>query len=130
MPPPCQPAPLLIATCCALGSCSWLTPDQEIPAPNPNTPKLVGRIASIPPDRRFVLIQSYGTWTVPAGTVLAVHGPDGRNANLTATGESLKHYAAADLVSGTLEVGDGVYVLPKPTPSPPTSLSEPEMSAE
>ena len=133
-----SPNPLLLSLAlacgCALSACSWLNPEDEVPPENPNAPKLVGRIASIPPDRRFVPIQSYGKWSVPPGTTLTVHGPDGRNANLTATGESLRHYAAADLKSGTLEIGDGVYAppesqnaAPEPPVEPPT---DPKMSAE
>lgn len=72
-------------------------------------PKIVGRIASIPADRKFVLIQVYGTWDVSAGSILTTQGPDGRAANLLATGEKLGQYAAADIQSGTLEIGDGVY---------------------
>ena len=132
MPPSSPLRILLICACFATTACSWLADDAPLPE-NPNTPKLVGRIASIPPGRNFVLIQSYGKWTVPPGTILAVHGPDGRNANLTATGESLRHYAAADLNSGTLEIGDGVYTVPearKSPQNPPVSISEPKMSAD
>jgi hypothetical protein len=145
--------PLLAALTGALCSCAWLGDDQaESPAPNPNAPKLVGRIAAIPADRRFVYIQSYGKWSAAPGTILTTRGPDGRTANLLATGESLSHYAAADLQSGTLAVGDAVYSLaatasattsnkpddpapkpsseatpppPPPTPAPSEKLSEP-----
>lgn len=119
----------------AMTSCAWLTEDDER-AENPNAPKLVGRIASIPPERRFVLIESYGKWTVPPGTVLTVHGPEGRNANLVATGESLRHYAAADIQSGTLEIGDGVYAQPVPnkteseTETPPKSSNNPDKTTK
>jgi hypothetical protein len=120
---------LLLAACGLASSCSWLEDDP--PPANPNAPRLVGRIASIPPGRRFVLIESYGTWKVPAGSILSVHGPDGRSANLLATGESLRHHAAADIQSGTLEVGDGVYLQPNPQKSaekpelPPAAGPEP-----
>ncbi len=85
--------------------------------------KLVGRIASIPQQRKFVLIQSYGTWKVPAGSVLTTQGPDGRAANLLATGEQLGQYAAADLRSGSVEVGDGVYTAVK-VPEKPEQQEE------
>ncbi|MFT4177666.1 MAG: hypothetical protein QM627_13590 [Luteolibacter sp.] len=74
-----------------------------------NPPQLVGRIASIPPERRFVLIQSYGKWTVPANSILITRGDEERSANLLATGEHLGQYAAADIRSGDVQVGDGVY---------------------
>jgi len=74
-------------------------------------PRLVGRVASIPAHREFVLIQAYGTWTVETGSVLTTQGPGERAANLRATGEKLGQFAAADVQSGTLEIGDGVYTV-------------------
>jgi hypothetical protein len=87
-------------------------------------PRLVGRVASIPADRHFVLIQSYGTWTVATGSILTTQGPEGRTANLLATGEKLGQYAAADVRSGTLEIGDGVYTIAK-TPEAKETETEP-----
>ena len=90
---------------------------------NPNHrwtgPKLVGRIASVPADKRFVLIQSYGPWEIETGRILTTRGPDERTANLRTTGEKLGEFAAADLQSGTVEVGDAVYSqhVPKPVAS-------------
>lgn len=101
----------------ATTACSWLD-EEPVPADNPNAPRLVGRIASIPPDRKFVLIESYGKWSIPPGSILTVLGPDKRSANLIATGEVLRHHAAADIQSGTLEVGDGVYTTAKPVEEP------------
>ncbi|WP_411827416.1 hypothetical protein [Luteolibacter sp. AS25] len=75
---------------------------------------VVGRVASIPANRTFVLIQAYGTWTVPSGSILTTQGPNGRSANLRVSGEKLGQYAAADIQSGTLEVGDGVYSIVVP----------------
>lgn len=92
--------------------------------PATEDPKLVGRIASIPADKRFVLIQSYGKWEVAAGTILTTRGPEERTANLLATGEALGEFAAADLQSGLLEVGDAVYFrhIPKPVTPLPSEL--------
>jgi len=75
-------------------------------------PKLVGRIASIPADHRFVLIQSYGKWEIPTGSTLTTQGDGEKTANLLATGENLGQYAAADLQAGQVEVGDAVYFRP------------------
>ena len=94
----------------------------------PEAPKLVGRIASIPADKRFVLIQSYGNWKIDPGTILTTRGPEDRTANLLATGESLGQFAAADLQSGLVEVGDAVYSRHVPKPVPPAS--EPAASSE
>jgi hypothetical protein len=90
-------------------SCSWLSKpkksDEEKPKAVIEGPKLVGRIASIPADRRFVLIQSYGKWTIENDRILTTRGPEDRTANLKTTGEILGEFAAADLQSGTVEVG-------------------------
>lgn len=96
-------------------------PDESKEKPLVETPTLVGRIASIPADKRFVLIQSYGKWTIEAGTILTTRGNDARTANLRVTGETLGQFAAADLQSGSVEIGDAVYSrhVPKPPPSPP-----------
>lgn len=96
--------------------------------PKAEAPKLVGRIASIPADKRFVLIQSYDQWNIETGTILTTRGPENRTANLRVTGESLGQFAAADLQSGTLEVGDAVYSLH--TPKPAQAASEPAQSIE
>jgi hypothetical protein len=93
----------------------------------PGAPKLIGRIASIPADKRFVLIQSYEMWTVEAGTILTTRGPDERTANLRATGEILGQFAAADLQSGTVEVGDAVYSRHVPKPPEPTDAAGPSL---
>ena len=91
----------------------------------PEGPKLVGRIASIPADKRFVLIQSYGRWEVETGQILTTRGPDDRTANLRITGEKLGDFSAADLQSGTLEVGDAVYS--QPPVKPPELPKTPEV---
>lgn len=118
-----------------LCACSLSTPEAEEKDKKTKVepPKLVGRIASIPASRKFVLIQSYGKWTIPAGSILTSEGPDGRAANLLATGETLGQYAAADIQSGTLEVGDGVHFrppAPQPTPETPAQDAETETLTE
>jgi hypothetical protein len=83
----------------------------EIPAPKTKEEqaRLVGRIASIHKNPNFALIQSYGIWTIQTGAILATIGPDGRAANLKVTGEKTGQFAAADIQSGTLEIGDSVH---------------------
>ncbi len=120
--------PLIAALACGgLSSCAWLGfGPKETPPEDPNVPKLVGRIASVPVDRRFVLIQSYGKWTTAPGTVLTTRGADERTANLLATGETSGYFAAADVQSGTVAEGDAVYSVasaePKSTRSPEDSV--------
>jgi hypothetical protein len=122
---------LLIASCalCIASCASFTTKKPEEKKADPpkekiEPPKLVGRIASIPQDKRFVLIQSYGKWELETGSILTTRGPDDRTANLLATGESLGEFAAADLQSGLVEVGDAVYS--RHVPKPPTVLPSPE----
>jgi len=120
----------VIALClasCALAKSKKTDHTKEKSAPE--APKLVGRIASIPADKRFVLIQSYGSWKIDAGTILTTRGPEDRTANLLATGESLGQFAAADLQSGLVEVGDAVYSrhVPKPAAPPAEPDTNPEL---
>ncbi|MES2982535.1 MAG: hypothetical protein V4727_09500 [Verrucomicrobiota bacterium] len=92
--------------------------------------RLVGRIASIHKNHNFVLIQSYGTWNIQSGTILATIGPDGRAANLKVTGEKTGQYAAADIQSGALETGDSVYTTLTSGVIESTEESEPETPSE
>jgi len=119
------PLPLWITAflACFLVSCGLFKSGKtEDPAEKPKTdpPKLVGRIASIPADKRFVLIQSYGKWNIQTGTILTTRGENDRTANLLVTGEALDQFAAADLKSGTLDVGDAVYSRHVPQPTEPS----------
>ena len=130
-----SPAPLLFIglACLAVASCAWSGFGKKKPKPDDTAakPVLVGRVASLPADRRFVLIQSYGAWNVATGSVLITRGPEARTANLLTTGETLGQFAAADLQSGTLEVGDAVFFTPPPIQkispaTPPTTPSPPQ----
>ena len=116
-----------------LPACAKKPEEKPTEKQETSAPKLVGRVASIPADRKFVLIQAYGKWMVETGAVLTTQGPGERTANLRATGEKLGQYAAADIQSGTLEVGDGVYtlaVLPKKPLTTPKPIAEPEPEDE
>ena len=128
-----NPAVLFAAfSCLFIASCAPTKTEKPEPTkPVEEGPKLVGRVASIPADRRFVLIQSYGKWNIESGRILTTRGPDDRTANLRTTGETLGEFAAADLQSGSVEVGDAVYSqhLAKPaevltTPEPPQPQNE------
>jgi hypothetical protein len=110
----------LPAVCVLLPSCA--TDEEPIPVTKSGEvmrPRLVGRIASVPSDKRFILIQSYGDWKVATGTVLIAHGVDGRTANLLATGEVMGQYAAADVQSGEVQRGDAVYMREITKSAPP-----------
>lgn len=121
-----------IATLATLSSCAMFKsekPQEPNGKPVSAPPKLIGRIASTPVDKRFVLIQSYERWNLESGAILTTRGPDGRTANLRATGEILGQFAAADLQSGLVEVGDAVYSrhVPKPPETPASSDPVPEL---
>lgn len=123
-----KPSRILLLCCIFIPACGLLKkekPADEKPTPVAEGPKLVGRIASVPADRRFVLIQSYGKWEVESGRILTTRGLEDRTANLRTTGETLGEFAAADLQSGTVEVGDAVYSqhVPKPVQVPTTPES-------
>jgi hypothetical protein len=116
---------LTVLATMALASCGvFKKPEPKTESkdePKSEAPKLVGRIASVPADKRFVLIQSYDHWNIETDTILTTRGPMERTANLRVTGESLGQFAAADLQSGTVEVGDAVYSIHVPMPAKPTS---------
>lgn len=107
---------LAVILCTCFASCATQPkkpkPEKEKEKIPVEVPKLVGRIASIPADKRFVLIQSYGKWNIETDQILTTRGPNDRMANLRTTGESLGEFAAADLQSGLVEVGDAVYFKP------------------
>lgn len=123
---------MLAACVFALPACSLFKSgktDSSEKKNSPEGPEMVGRIASIPADKRFVLIQSYGSWNIATGTILTTRGLDDRTANLLVTGEALGQFAAADVQSGSVEIGDAVYSrhVPKPAEAPAISASEPEL---
>jgi hypothetical protein len=119
-----------LAAATLLAGCSWFGGEKsnsEDENPTDKGPQLVGRIASIPAGKKFVLIQSYGIWKIEAGTILTTRGPDERSANLLVTGEAMGQFAAADLQSGTVEIGDAVYSrhVPKPPEATAEQVAEP-----
>lgn len=109
-----------------LCSCASNKPQVEETPQSPPL-KLVGIVASVPAERTFVLIQGYGTWDTPAGTILTTRGMENRTANLLFTGERLGRFAAADIQSGTVEKGDAVYSqhVPKPEAASPEPDGKP-----
>jgi hypothetical protein len=119
-------AAAVLASCSLLKKPSKDEENQDKPKVEP--PKLVGRVASIPHDRKFLLIQSYGPWKADVGTILTTRGPENRAANLRVTGEKLGDFAAADLQSGDVEIGDGVYA--HHAPKPPETPAEPEVATQ
>jgi hypothetical protein len=114
-----------------LPSCSMVKAGKKRDSTTPpaeSGPVLIGRIASIPPEKRFALIQSYEKWNIETGTILTTRGMDDRTANLLVTGEALGQFAAADIQSGSVEIGDAVYSqrIPKAAETPATIGQKPQ----
>lgn len=97
---------------------------KEVKKDEKSESKLVGRIASISADKKFVTIQSYGSWQVPAGSVLTTLGADQRASNLRCSGEKLGQFAAADIQAGLPLAGDAVFYSPA-EPTKPGSPAAP-----
>lgn len=72
--------------------------------------QLVARVSSVYEEEGYALIQRYGRLEIPEAAILYSLGLGGKVANLKATGEKLGQFIAVDILSGELEVGDGVYL--------------------
>jgi hypothetical protein len=118
-----------------LAGCSTTKDDGKKEKPKAKA-MLVGRVASVPTGRGFVLIQSYGAWAVPAGATVFSCGDcepgqgnreEGRLANLLPSGEKMAQFVAADVRSGQVAVGDAVYYRPEvKSGKPPADGTESE----
>ena len=71
--------------------------------------RLAGRVYQVEEESQFVLIRKYGKWAVLNGEAVISQG-EGRTANLFPTGEELGEHVAADIRSGSVKVGDAVYI--------------------
>jgi len=99
---------LLLLTALALAACA---PKLETPEPGdepkPNS-RYIGQITSVHAEQGFVLIRRASAITLNPGTILLSEGPNGRAANLRISGENLGQMLAADVQSGSPQVGDSV----------------------
>jgi hypothetical protein len=88
--------------------------------------RIIGRVFSVQNAGEFVLIQKFGTGTLPDGFIYQSQGPDGRTASLRPSGERVRDFYAADLVSGDAKKGDAVlsYVDPPKIEGKSTDLEE------
>lgn len=103
---------LSVTVVLTLPSCSWFDPEPTPAIPEKDetpTREIVGRIASIDKVHGFVLIRGFHRWNLAAGTILTSSSADGRSANLLVSGEAQGNFAAADVQSGMVEIGDAVY---------------------
>lgn len=99
-----------------LPACSFSKKKKNEVRINPNV-RLSGRVQSVNQEDKFVLIRRYGRWHVGEGQLVESRG-EGRSANLMPTGEELGEHVAADIRSGEVEVGDGVYIRQMSSPAP------------
>lgn len=90
-------------------SCDLGQKEPEKPRTTANV-RLAGVVHSVNKQGNFVLIRRYGSWRVDEGQVVESRGSDGRTASLKPTGEKLGEHVAADILSGSVEAGDAVYV--------------------
>lgn len=96
----------------AMGSCGWFAGEEDDEPISKTAPRLVGRVASIHEAEGFVLVESFRSMTLGEGLLLSTRGDEGRLATLVVSGERMGRFAAADLKSGNLTVGDEVYARP------------------
>lgn len=118
--------PLFLITSCG-GSKNLKTEEAKLEEiKKPPTRQIIGRIASVSDVGNFVLIQKYGPGKLPRNTLFQSHSVDGSSANLRPTGERVRDFFAADIITGMTTKGDPVssFQLISEHPSSP-KLSEP-----
>ncbi len=119
---------LSLALLVVLPSCGLLKKKPRLVEVNRNI-RLAGRVQQVDKVAKFVLIRRYGPWRVGEGEVVESRG-DGRTASLQPTGERLGEYVAADIRSGGVESGDGVYIRKVRIPSNDGSSGKPDDPAK
>ena len=95
------------STLLSFNSCA---PSRSVaPAPAPLRSSVVGEIAVVEEEKRFVLIDLESNLYVPApGTPLRSTNAAGKTAHLKASPEQKRPFIAADIVDGEPAVGDEV----------------------
>ncbi len=75
----------------------------------PTRVRVVGEVAVVDEERRFVLIDLQSNLYVPApGTALSTTNAAGKTAQLKASDEQKRPFIAADIIEGEPAVGDQV----------------------
>lgn len=105
--------PILFLSSCGLTNDDDSNEEDEKKVTGPER-RIVGRVASVSQVGEFVLIQKFGTGTLPKDTIYQSQGPEGRTASLRPSGERVRDFFAADLLSGKVEKGDAVVAYPDP----------------
>lgn len=99
---------------CFLSACAGSKPVVEEKVDEPLRDKMVGRVASVNVEAKYVLIQRFGRLDIPDDSILYTLGSSAGGeenvAGIKVTGERLGQFLAADIISGELKVGDAVYL--------------------
>lgn len=100
---------LMVGILLCLPACGLLKKRVKVVQVNRDV-RLAGRVERVDSVSSYVLIRRYGAWKFDPEIEFAESRGEGRTANLLPTGEKLGEYIAADIRSGSIEVGDAVYI--------------------
>lgn len=124
---------ILILISFLLISCGIKTPPDEVEElskiKGPDQ-IIIGRIASVSKRGKFVLIQKFGTGTLPRGIIYQSRGPDGSTASLRPSGERVRDFFAADLLNGETKKGNAVMAYRKEDTDEETTAPENQVATE
>ncbi len=113
---------LSLASCGLLKKIGYKEPAPEIKKDEGR--RVIGRVASVSAEGKFVLIQKYRPGKLPENTLFQSHGISGSQGSLKPTGERVRDFFAADIISGNTVIGDAVTGLPMVSKEPKTSPVE------
>lgn len=88
--------------------------------------RLIGRVQSRPGQGNFVLVETYSSLALEAGTQLFAVNLEGKSTRLVVSGEKMSVFLVADLPDGAVAVGDAVYqdlAIKQPSSQPADSTS-------
>lgn len=86
--------------------------EKRKPKPALKREQVVGRVASVDSDARFVLVELFvHRDKASEGALLKAYGDGGRTSRLKFSGETMGSFAVADILTGRVEKGDGVRFL-------------------
>ncbi len=93
----------------AVAGCAPPPPAAKKPAASPPKAVVIGEVAIVDEEKRFVLIDLENNLYVPApGAALRTRNPHGETAHLKASPEQKRPFVAADIIDGNPAVGDQV----------------------
>jgi len=74
--------------------------------------QVVGRISSVSPHGKFVLIQKFGAGKLPTTGIYQTIGEEGNYGSIRPSGERVRDFYAADITAGEIKSGDAVIFRP------------------